>query len=76
MMGSDRDWALWKGYRAAWNQAELLQSLWDGDSVLFGVIFDNRQRRWLVNCVDTNQWVTKRFRGGHRSHYMEVWRQG
>jgi len=74
-MDNEIDWALWRSYRAAWERAELLQWLLEGDSVLFGVIFDSRQRRWLVNCVDTNQWITKRFRGGHRSYYAEVWRQ-
>lgn len=73
-MDNEIDWALWRSYRAAWERAELLQSLWEGDSVLFGVIFDHHQRRWLVNCVDKSQWVTKRFHGGHRGYRPEVWR--
>jgi hypothetical protein len=48
--------------------------MWEGDSVLFGVIYDRRERRWIVNCVDTSQWVTSRFRGGHRAYHPEVWR--
>ena len=66
---------LWHGYRAAWEKAEYLQSLCDEPTLLFGVIYDLLQGRWLVNCVDANQWVTERFRGGHRSYYAEVWRQ-
>ena len=34
-MDNEKDWALWRSYRAAWERAELLQSLWEGDSVLF-----------------------------------------
>jgi hypothetical protein len=51
-----------------------LLSMWDGDSVLFRVIYDRRERWWIVDCVDTSQWITNRFRGGHRSYHPEVWR--
>jgi hypothetical protein len=74
-MKNDRDWALWRECQSAWKRAELLQSLWEGDSMLFGVIFDRCQHRWVVNCVDTSEWVTKRFHGGHRAYHPEVWRQ-
>ena len=35
-MRNDRDWVLWREYQSAWKRAEQLQSMWDGDSVLFG----------------------------------------
>jgi hypothetical protein len=73
-MRNDRDWVLWRQYQSASKRAELLQSMWEGESVLFGVIFDNEEGRWVVNCVDTSQWITKRFHGGHRAYYPEVWR--
>ena len=73
-MDNEKDWALWRSYRAAWERSVLLQSLWEGDSVLFGAIFDHHQRRWLVNCVDTSEWISKRFFGGHRAYHPEVWR--
>ena len=73
-MKNDRDWVLWQSYCSAWKRAELLQSLWEGGAERFGVIYDAQRSRWLVNCVDTGQWITKRFHGGHRSYHPEVWR--
>ena len=73
-MDNDENWVLWQEYQSAWKRAELLQSLWEGYSVRFGVIFDRHQRRWLVNCVETSQWITRRFHGGHSAFHPEVWR--
>ena len=73
-MRSDRDWVLWRAYQNAWRRAELLQSLWEGDSMRFGVVYDHHQSRWLANCIDTSQWITQRFRGGHHAYHPEVWR--
>jgi hypothetical protein len=74
-MKNDRDWTLWREYQSAWKRAGLLQSMWEGDSVLFGVTYDSEESRWIVNCVDTSQWITDRFRGGHRAYHPEVWRE-
>lgn len=65
--------SLRRSYCAAWHWAEFLQSIWEGDCVLFGVIYDRYQCRWIVNCVDASQWITKRSHGGHRVYYPEVW---
>jgi len=70
-----KNWVSLREYQSAWKRAELLQSLSEGDSVLFGVIFDGHRRRWRMNCVDKSQWITKQFHGGHRSYHPEVWRQ-
>ena len=73
-MRNDRDWVLWQEYQGAWKRAEMLQSLWERDSLLSGVIYDRRERRWIVNCVDTARPITERIRGGHRRCFAEVWR--
>ena len=73
-MRNDREWALLQAYQSAWKRAELLQSLWEGGAERFGVIYETREGRWLVNCVDTSEWITKRFHGGHRAYHPEVWR--
>jgi len=74
-MGCDRDWALWREFRNAWERAEMLQMRCAEENLLFSVIYDRRQGRWLVACTDTSRWITERFHGGHRGYYVEVWRQ-
>lgn len=75
MMKTARDWDLWNNYKAAWQHAERLQSRCDDDSLLFGVVYDMQQERWLPNCVDASRWITERFNGGHQSYFAEVWRE-
>jgi len=53
----------------------MLQMRCAEENLLFSVIYDRRQGRWLVACTDTSRWITERFHGGHRGYYVEVWRQ-
>ncbi len=74
-MKDEKEWQLWKEYKSAWNRAEQLQERCEEDDLLFDVIYDHRNRRWFVNCVDTQRWIIERFHGGHRGYYQEVWRE-
>lgn len=70
-MNQDRDWSLWHDYKESWKRADKLQERCEQTHLRFGVIF--KQGQWFVHCIDTTDWITEKFFGGHRKYPRVIW---